>query len=105
MPKAILYPYGDHLAVTTGAPDDEAGYTQVALLVVPENVPYLVVNESDLPTDPTYFEAWTADFSQPDGIGIGKEAYYAAYPPAVLPPASPPITPTPPPAVDPADEE
>jgi hypothetical protein len=51
--------------------------SEIARKDVPAGVPYLIVNASDLPEDRTYRDAWTADFSQPDGIGIGADAWFA----------------------------
>lgn len=48
----------------------------VALRCVPEGSPYLIVDTSELPSDATYREAWDADFSEPDGVGIGPENYF-----------------------------
>lgn len=36
---------------------------------VPKGLPFRVVNESDLPGDDTFFDAWEYDFSTRDGIG------------------------------------
>ena len=45
---------------------------------VPAGVPYLIVSADDIPTDRTFRDAWEADFSNPDGYGIGADAYLAA---------------------------
>jgi len=45
---------------------------------VPAGVPYLIVSEDDVPSDRTFRNAWEADFSNPDGYGIGADAYFAA---------------------------
>ena len=50
---------------------------EIARKDVPAGVPYLIVDESDLPDDHTYFNAWEADFSNPHGHGIGHEAWFA----------------------------
>lgn len=44
---------------------------------VPAGLPYLIVNDNDLPTDWSTSEAWEVDFSKPDGYGIGAEAWFA----------------------------
>jgi hypothetical protein len=86
--KAIIYPHQDHLAVTFGIEDSDA--VRIALLVTPVGVPYRIIDESELPLDQTYFNAWTADFSQPDGVGVSRAEYERLYPPSpvVIPPAS-----------------
>ena len=45
---------------------------------VPAGVPYLIVSEDDIPSDRSFRGAWEADFSNPDGYGIGADAYFAA---------------------------
>lgn len=49
---------------------------QIARKDVPAGVPYLIVDAEEIPADRTYRSAWTADFSQPDGVGIGSEAWF-----------------------------
>jgi hypothetical protein len=76
MSQCIIYPYEGSIAVVTPFP---CGLTveEIARKDVPPGVPYLIINRSDLPEDPTYRDAWTADFSTPDGHGIGHEAWFA----------------------------
>lgn len=50
---------------------------EIARKDVPAGLPYLIVDEADIPTDRTYRDAWTADFSAPHGYGIGPEAWFA----------------------------
>ena len=45
---------------------------------VPAGVPYLIVEDDQFPSDRTFQDAWEADFSNPDGHGIGADAYFAA---------------------------
>jgi hypothetical protein len=45
---------------------------------VPAGVPYLIVDAIDVPDDRTFRNAWEADFSNPDGHGLGADAYFAA---------------------------
>jgi hypothetical protein len=45
---------------------------------VPAGTPYLVVEDDVIPSDRTFRNAWEADFSNPDGTGIGADAYFAA---------------------------
>lgn len=44
---------------------------QIAEKDVPHNLPYWIVNTSDIPTDRTFREAWEIDdsFDEPDGFG------------------------------------
>lgn len=48
----------------------------VARKDVPAGLPYKFVNSEDLPEDHTFFNAWEADFTNPDGYGIGAEAWF-----------------------------
>ena len=36
---------------------------------IPKGLPFKIVNDSDLPSDDTFFDAWECDFSTNDGIG------------------------------------
>jgi hypothetical protein len=44
---------------------------------VPAGVPYLIVSDGDIPSDRTFRGAWETDFSNPDGYGIGADAWFA----------------------------
>lgn len=41
----------------------------VARRDVPEGIPYKILEDSDLPTDRTFRNAWELDFTNPDGYG------------------------------------
>jgi len=71
----ILYPFVTGLAVVSPC---DCGLTvaEIAQKDVPAGVPYRIVEDADLPTDGSPQSAWEADFSQPDGYGIGPEAFY-----------------------------
>jgi hypothetical protein len=45
---------------------------------VPAGTPYLVVEDDVIPSDRSFRGAWEADFSNPDGYGIGADAWFAA---------------------------
>lgn len=57
----IIYPNdNDGIAVIVPAP----GIAQSqALQAVPSGRPYLIVSDSDIPTDRTFRDAWQADFT------------------------------------------
>lgn len=76
MNKRIVYPTDDGIAVIVPC---ACGLTinEIARKDVPAGVPYLLVDASDIPEDRTYRAAWTADFSSPDGYGIGADAWFA----------------------------
>jgi hypothetical protein len=50
---------------------------EIAAKDVPEGKPYKIVDVVDIPSDRTFRSAWEADFSNPNGHGIGAEAWFA----------------------------
>lgn len=70
---------------------DGDDYHQVCLRCTPYNTPYLIVEDSDLPADWSTSAAWEADFSQPNGIGMGPQRWFIAQAAAVI--ADPESTP------------
>jgi len=56
-------------------PSGEIEVEQVALKDVPAGVAYKIVDISVIPTDRTYRNAWEVDMSNPDGYGIGHDAW------------------------------
>ena len=73
----IIYPQ-DNGNIALVMPTGELPIEDVAQKDVPAGVPYLIVNSTDVPEDHTFFGAWEADFSNPDGHGLGADAYFAA---------------------------
>ena len=71
----IIFP-NDEGGVSLIIPTGEIAIEQVALKDVPADKPFRFVKRSDLP-DFYFFDAWEADFSQPDGYGIGHDAWVA----------------------------
>lgn len=69
----IIFPNDGGLAVIH--PTGDIPVEQVALKDVPIGVPFLIVDDADVPADRAFREAWTADFSNPHGHGIGHEAW------------------------------
>ena len=59
------------------SPTGEIAIEQVARKDVPANTPFLIVTTEDIPSDRTFRGAWEADFSNPDGYGIGADAWFA----------------------------
>lgn len=74
--KAIVYPT-ESGAVSVLHPTEILTAEEVARKDVPAGVPYLIVDTADIPTDRTFRDAWEADFSKPDGYGIGADAWLA----------------------------
>jgi hypothetical protein len=77
MTNVIIYPQ-DNGTIAVVIPTGELPIAEVAKKDVPAGVPYLLINAADVPADRTAFEVWEVDFSNPDGHGIGADAYFAA---------------------------
>jgi hypothetical protein len=76
MPQVIIHPHAGTIAVVVPIPG-ALPVDQVARKDVPAGVPYRIVDAAVLPSDSTFRDAWAADFSAPDGFGIGAEAWFA----------------------------
>jgi hypothetical protein len=74
--ERIIYPNDDTIAVIIPC-TDKIPVFEIARKDVPPGVPFLIVSVDDIPSDRTYRAAWSADFSNPDGHGIGHDAWYA----------------------------
>ena len=59
-------------------PTGEIPIADIAQKDVPAGTPYLIVKDDVVPSDRSFRNAWEADFSNPDGYGIGADAYFAA---------------------------
>lgn len=77
MNTRILFP-NESGGVSVIHPTGELPVEEVAQKDVPAGIPYLIISSDDVPTDRTFRDAWEADFSNPDGYGIGADAYFAA---------------------------
>ena len=44
---------------------------------IPAGTPYLIVEDDVILTDRSFRDAWEADFSNPTGTSIGREAWFA----------------------------
>jgi hypothetical protein len=76
--KMIIYPQEDNsIAVVVPVPECTISIGEIARKDVPAGLPYLIIEADDLPKDMDFFSAWEADFSNPDGYGIGAEAWFA----------------------------
>ena len=75
MNQRIIYPTDDGVAVLI--PTGELELTEVARKDVPAGKPYKIVDVADIPSDRTFRGAWEADFTNPDGVGIGADAWFA----------------------------
>ena len=64
--------------VSVVVPSGELPIEDVCQKDVPAGTPYLIVEDDVIPSDRSFRNAWEADFSNPDGTGIGADAYFAA---------------------------
>jgi hypothetical protein len=76
MTQRIIYPTDDG-GVAVLIPTGEIEIAEVARKDVPAGVAYKIVDVADIPEDRTFRGAWEADFSNPDGYGIGADAWFA----------------------------
>lgn len=76
MKKHIIYP-NDEGGIALIIPTGELAIEEVARKDVPAGLPYLFVDEAVQLPDNDFFDAWQADFSNPDGHGIGHDAWFA----------------------------
>lgn len=72
----ILYPNPEG-GVCVVIPTNALTIEETAKKDVPANTPYLIVEDNLVPSDRSFRNAWEADFSNPDGTGIGAEAWFA----------------------------
>lgn len=71
----IVYP-NDEGGISILTPTGELSVEDVALKDVPAGVPFIIVDISQIPEDRTFRNAWEADFSNPDGYGIGSDTWF-----------------------------
>ena len=76
MNQRIIHPTDDGIMILVPA-DCGLSISEIARKDVPAGVPYIIVDVSDIPEDRTYRNAWECDFSNPDGYGIGADAWRA----------------------------
>ena len=72
----IIYPNSEG-GICAIVPTGELSIQDVAQKDVPAGTPYLIVEDNVLPSDRSFRNAWEADFSNPDGYGIGADAWFA----------------------------
>jgi hypothetical protein len=78
MTQVIIYPNDEGwLSVVTPALECGLSIEEIARKDVPAGRPYHIINVEQLPQEHMLFEAWEADFSNPDGHGIGHDAWFA----------------------------
>jgi hypothetical protein len=72
----IIHPNQDG-GIAVIIPSGDIPTHEVARKDVPAGVPYLIVSKHDIPSDRVFRGAWESDFANPDGYGIGPDAWYA----------------------------
>lgn len=78
MSSVVIYPNEENGISIIIPASGELTIEQIAQKNTPAGVPYRIIDASDLPTDRSQRQAWEADFSNPDGYGIGQEAWFEA---------------------------
>jgi len=86
--QCIAYPTADGVAIIYPA-DPNFTAEQIAKKDVPEGVPYVLLNAADVPTDRTFRDAWSVDFSSPSGFGISDAEWQQLYAPQISAPQPP----------------
>jgi hypothetical protein len=76
MTQRIIYKNEDG-GVSILIPSGELPVEEVARKDVPFGVSYKIVDTADVPSDRTFRDAWEADMTQPDGVGIGQDTWFA----------------------------
>lgn len=76
MGQVIVYQQDDGLIAIVYPSACGLPVEEIARKDVPAGKPFLIVDAADLPNG-EYHAAWTADFSTPDGYGIGADAWFA----------------------------
>lgn len=78
MTQVIIYPNNEGwLSVVSPAAECGLSIEEIARKDVPAGKRYHIINLDQVPQDNTFFNAWEADFSNPDGYGIGADAWFA----------------------------
>ena len=75
--QRIIYPSDDGGVAIIIPADCGLTIEELAAKDVPEGKPFKIVDVADIPTDRTFRNAWEADFTNPDGVGIGADAWFA----------------------------
>lgn len=74
--KRVIYQNNDG-GVSILIPTGELAVEEVARKDVPAGIAYKIVEETDVPSDRTFRDAWEANITEPDGYGIGADAWFA----------------------------
>lgn len=78
MNQRIIYPNENNgISIIVPSSNSDLSIEELARKDVPANTPYIIVDVADIPTDREFRNAWEADFTTPDGYGIGADAWFA----------------------------
>lgn len=73
--QVIIFPNGATVSVVYPQPCG-LSVLEIARKDVPFGAPYRIIDAALIPEDRTYRDAWTADFSNPDGTGLGPQRWW-----------------------------
>ena len=76
MSHKIIYPNDDGTICVISPMNPNLSLVELAEKDVPEGKPYKIIKAEDLPEDRTFRNAWTFDFSKPDGHGKNNEEWH-----------------------------
>ena len=63
--KLIIYPNNNGgVCILTAAPECNLSIEEIAIKDVPVGKPYKIIDDTDVPSDRTFRDAWTADFTE-----------------------------------------
>jgi hypothetical protein len=79
MTQRIIYQNNDG-GVSIIIPTGKLAIEEVAKKDVPAGVPYKIVETASIPEDRTFRGAWEANITEPDGVGLGYDAWFALQP-------------------------
>jgi len=80
MDKRIIYPNDEGgVSIIIPAPEalDYMSIEEIAAKDVPAGIQYKIVNLTDIPEDREFRSAWEVEIAEPDGVGIGHDAWFA----------------------------
>lgn len=65
----IIYPNNITVSIIVPTNENTLSFQEIASKCVPDGLPYKIIDSNDLPEDRIFRNAWTFDFSNPDGFG------------------------------------
>ena len=74
--NVIIYEADDGLWVCYPNNQCKWSLEEIALKDVPQGIKFKFMKRSDLPESMTFRDAWTADFSDHDGVGMGAVEFF-----------------------------